>query len=367
MDVYFSTVVRGAPPERGGELVRVDWESKRVLGRVPIVPRDPWIDDPNPRGSSRGGRGILIRDGELLVANYHSLLRFDRELRYRSRITGDLFVGLHELAQTEDRIWLASTSIDAALAIDDAGTLRSSWWPRERPEVREHLDLEPLEIDKEVDNRLRYLDESALRGSHTHLNAVAVDDGRLYALLNRYGVVWDATAGRPCIEHPGLVGAHNLLFLGERSEGGDRADRIVVNDTRGKRVLVFDRAGRLERAIELLRFREVARLHRRHRPRYLLEVAAKKILGTQVVARPIFVRGLAHLGGERVLVGLSPATILEIDIGSGRLLDLFQDSTDVRVCPHGIAVASGPGAGAGGEGAAPGPGRTAPTPRADSR
>jgi len=329
MDVYFSTVVRGAPIEKGGELVRLDWDTKRVLGRKAIVPRDPDVDDPNPRGSSRGGRGILVRHDELLVANYHSLLRFDRRLNPLSGHTDNLFVGLHELAQVEDRVWLAATSIDAAIAIDDAGRVVDTWWPRECPELQKHLGLEPLEIDKTADNRLRFLGDSSLAGSHTHLNAVAVEDGELYALLNRYGVIWNATTGRPFAEHPALVGAHNLLFIG---------GRVLVNDTRGKRVLVFDPEGGLVRAIDLLGFTAVARLHRRHRPRYLLQVAAKKLLGTRVVARPLFVRGLAHLEGSRFLVGISPATILEIDIDSGELLDQFRYSRDVRVCPHGLVA-----------------------------
>lgn len=347
MHVYFSTVVRGAPIERGGELVRLDWESKRVLGRVAIVPRDPVVDDPNPRGSSRGGRGILIRNGEVIVASYHSLLRYDLELRYRSRITGNLFVGLHELAQTEDRLWLAATSIDAALAIDDTGTVRDSWWPRECPAARSHLGLQPLEIDKGADNRLRYLSEDSLGGSHTHLNAVALAEGHLYALLNRYGVIWDVTAGRPFAEHPHLAGAHNLLFF---------EDRVLVNDTRGKRVLVFDRTGRLARTIDLLGFPEVARLNRQHRLRYVFERVARRVFGTRVVARPIFVRGLFHLGAGRILVGFSPATLAEIDVESGELVDLFQYSRDVRICPHGIAAVSIPGEAS----AAPGSGRPAP-------
>lgn len=55
MDVYFSTVVRAAAPEQGGELVRLDWETKQVKAAVPIAATNPVLIDPNPRGNGRGG------------------------------------------------------------------------------------------------------------------------------------------------------------------------------------------------------------------------------------------------------------------------------------------------------------------------
>ncbi len=37
MHVFLSTVIRGAPLERAGELIALDWDSKRVLGRAPLA------------------------------------------------------------------------------------------------------------------------------------------------------------------------------------------------------------------------------------------------------------------------------------------------------------------------------------------
>ncbi len=50
MIVYFSTVVRAAPQERGGELVKLDWDTKRVLACTPIVPANPSVLDRNSKG-----------------------------------------------------------------------------------------------------------------------------------------------------------------------------------------------------------------------------------------------------------------------------------------------------------------------------
>jgi hypothetical protein len=66
--------------------------------------------------------------------------------------------------------------------------------------------------------------------------------------------------------------------------------------------------------------------------------AVRKRRIKSAVARPIFVRGLDRVG-DRLFVGISPASILCIDIGSGGLLDSYQYDGDVRVCVHGLKVA----------------------------
>ena len=77
MRVFLSTVVRGAPAVGGGELISLDWTTKRILNRVPVFPTNPDVEDPNSRGNARGGRGIALLPDELFVANYHSLAGFN--------------------------------------------------------------------------------------------------------------------------------------------------------------------------------------------------------------------------------------------------------------------------------------------------
>ena len=60
MIVYFDTVKRTYPVREAGELVKLDWSAKKVLKTVPVYPFDPDIEeDSNPRGNSRGGKGML--------------------------------------------------------------------------------------------------------------------------------------------------------------------------------------------------------------------------------------------------------------------------------------------------------------------
>ena len=315
MDVFFTTVVRQAPVDEGGELVHLDWSSKKVVERIPLVPVNPSVDDPNPRGNARGGRGI-VRIGDLIyVATYHSLNLFDVSLKPKGRISHGLFVGLHELCDSGDTLWLASTAIDAAVGIDYKGNLIDSWWARENPKLKQRLLLEPLPIDRNADNRLLWLQGKKMKGpSHTHLNAVAFRDGDLYCLLNSFGLVYNTVTDRIVVEDSSIIGCHNLVFIG---------NRMVINNSRGKCIMVYTLDGQLTREIKLLGYPEICAIH-------------ESVINVSPTKRVLFIRGLSPIDQSRILVGFSPATIVEIDLETGRLLDLFQYSQDVAVCVHGL-------------------------------
>lgn len=317
MDVYFTTVVRMAPHTEGGEIVRLDWDTKKVLARDPMVPTDPWVDDPNPRGNARGGRGIVQVGRRLFAALYHSVRVFDRELNDLGRISNNLFVGLHEMSLSGDALWVASTAIDAAIKVDLEGSLIGDWWARENRNLQERFELEPMRIDKNADNRLLWLEQKVTRHpSHTHLNAVTPHNGDLYVLLNRFGAVYDITADRLVLADERLAGCHNLAFVGEA---------MLINDSRGSGLMVYDRRGSLERRIDLLEFPEIKALR-------------DKVRDANLQKRPVFVRGLGAVNDRRVLLGISAATVVEIDLYTGELVDLFQYSPDVAVCVHGLAI-----------------------------
>ena len=81
MDVYFGTVIRAAPVRAGGSLVRLDWDSKKILREVPIVTADPALDhDPNERGNVIVCRCIKVVGDKVIAAAYHTLNVLDREM-----------------------------------------------------------------------------------------------------------------------------------------------------------------------------------------------------------------------------------------------------------------------------------------------
>jgi hypothetical protein len=334
MQVFFSTVVREAPAKQGGEFVRLDWESKTILGRVSIFAAHPEVDDPNPRGNTRGGRGIVVLDDKVVVASYHTLKLYDRELHHQRDVSHPLMVNLHETHSCHDgEIWVSCTATDAALEVDlETGQVIRQFWPREMRGFQRALDLTPLEIDKQADNRDQFLSRKYLNHpSHLHLNAVASWQGEMFSLFNSFGIIANMDRQEVVIEDPTLRGGHNLII---RDDG-----MAFVNDSLGRAVRVYDlRAKQLNQIIDLTRFRWVRDLARWRDIIYLVQKGLHKVgIWPLEPSRPLFVRGL-DLVEDQLFVGLSPASILCIDWRRGELVDVYSYSQNVRDCIHGLKV-----------------------------
>ena len=321
--IYFTTVVRRVPPEEGGEIVKLHWPSKSIVAKRPMIATDPTVPNIQKRGGARGGRGIAIVDNQFIVAaTYHTLHLFDFELNEVGRITNNLFVGLHEvcLIAGTRKLWVTSTSIDAALLVDlQTCEVVDSVWPRESPVLRELLDLPLREFDKSIDHRLLW-HQFALKEDpgHTHLNAVHIDasSGDVLVLLNRFGLIWNATRNEIVARSESLIGGHNLIQVGKM---------LGVCRTRGKGVQWLDSTtGDIVKQLDLRSVPEINAIHRQ---------ASDNDLHMQ----PLFVRGLTVPDNQHMLVGFSPATIAEIEIEFGTLIDLYQHSTRVNACVHGLA------------------------------
>lgn len=334
MNLYFSTVIRSAPTARGGELVKLDWQRKQVLNSVPIVPTNPDLDDPNPRGNTRGGRGIeLLPGGEVLVCSYHSLRLFDRDLRPLRDLTHPLMASLHETEPEDDgRLWVTSTAIDAALLIDlQDGSLVRSVWPRELPGLQRALGLTPLQIDKQADNRALFLGSDHYRHPHhVHLNALARWRGELFGLFSKHGVIANLDRQSIVVADPALRGAHNLRI--------DDAGSAAVCHSLGRAVLRFDlHHGKRIGKLAFGRSAVVRGLARRHDLVYRLRRTLARLgLQPHTPPRPVFVRGLAR-AGDGWFVGISPATILQLD-ATGAVVDHFTWRRDVNACVHGLGI-----------------------------
>jgi hypothetical protein len=263
-----------------------------------------------------------VTEGRIVACSYHTLHLFDADLEARRDLSHGLMVGLHEIALTGDVLWVASTAIDMALAYDlRSGDLVDSFAPREMPAFRSRWDLSPLEIDLRADNRARWLAYDAKTDpSHLHLNAIAISDGSVLALFNRFGAIVDLTSSRVLVEDPVLTGAHNLVVLDDGT--------LVSADTRGAGIRFYNAEnGNLQHVVDLQSFGWVRRLRRSIREN-----------SDQRLARPLFTRGLAF-DGDVAAVGISPASVLLVDWREPELLDVYQHSSDVRHAIHGLAIA----------------------------
>lgn len=320
MIIYFDTVKRKRPVKEGGELVKMDWPAGKILKSVPIFPFDPDIDDdPNPRGNSRGGKGILISGDELFVGTYHSILVYDLDLNFKRKISNNLFVNIHEMCLAGENVWISATAIDCAVLVTPNGETIKSWWPREEPLLQEKYGLCPMNIDKTMDNRLTHIHaELSTKAHHTHLNSVVKFGPNTYVLLNKLGVIVQVEPVlKVVLEDPAIRGAHSPVIT---SSG----DRLLLCSSIRKCIVIYDLAGgKTVKQIDLLNFPAIANLYEAY--------------PDQPFNRSIFVRGLEILDDDRILAGISPAAILEIDIQRNRLLNFFQYSAEVGDAVHGLA------------------------------
>ncbi len=338
MDVYFTTIVRGADVEDGGEIVRLDWDSKTIRARRPIFPENPSFDDPNPRGNSRGGRGVAtLPDGRIAVASYHSIYLYSPDLSAREQISHGLFAGIHDLWLTaRDTLWVASTTLDAGLELDyRTGKILNQFWPREMKSIQRELGVAPLALDKGADNRIRFLEEKHIRDPHhLHLNIVMEWQGEVYALLHTFGAVANLSQERIVFRDPGLKGAHNLIVLDDGT--------AIINNTYRHAVQFYElKSGRLAREIMLTDFPEVRRLvHLLENARYLLRGLWNRV-GLKYVSNPLpfFVRGMG-MNGNHLYIGLSPSSVLKLDISSGQLSACHSYSHNLASCVHGLCVSA---------------------------
>ncbi len=333
MEVFFGTIVRGAPIREGGSLYRLDWDSKTIAREAPIVPDDPPVDqDPNARGNTRGCRGIHVAGDEVIAADYHSLHVFDRELNWRRKVSHGLMVGLHEIQRVGDSVWVSSTSIDAALKYGIAdGALEVQFWPREVEVFQQEIDTDPLPIDKNADNRAAFLDDSFRGPGHLHLNAVCAFRGEVYALLHSKCVVVNLSRNTVVIRDDNLKHAHNLIM--------EEPGVVWVNDTRRMTVRQYElETGRELRAINLRKMPGINGLLMRGAGVALREMGLSFFSSRRkATARPLFLRGLA-MNEQYIFAGFSPATIMRIEKDTGRHVDSYFHSNDARVCIHGLAL-----------------------------
>ncbi|MCG3150012.1 MAG: hypothetical protein PCFJNLEI_03479 [Verrucomicrobiae bacterium] len=326
MQVFFSTVVRGAPLEEAGELVALDWGTKKILNRMPIYPVYPAVSDRNTRGGGRGGRGIVLMRDEVFVASYHSLHGFDYNLNGTRTISNPNFAGLHEIKLVEDGIWTSSTALGMVQKVDFDGKTLQEWWAHDDPLVQKEFAPEPFVVDKTADNRLAYLEDF----SKLHLNNVEVHNGRVYVCFNHHGAVLRLFPTEIVSRDAALKGCHNGVVTDD--------NELLINDSHRHTVVALDLGtGQVKRRINLIEFPIVARLAEVSEvKRVPAWVQFRNFVMRKRMTRPLFTRGLCRLDDSRILVGISPASVLELNYKTGELLDRFTLSTGANECIHGL-------------------------------
>lgn len=114
-----TTVRRGAPLRGSGDLMEVNLqeETARVLISVPS-PVYPRVDAQKVFGGKRGFRGVRVRDGEIFVATFDSVLVLNLDGTLAERLTHRLFSDIHGIELDGDDLFVTSTGIDALIRVN---------------------------------------------------------------------------------------------------------------------------------------------------------------------------------------------------------------------------------------------------------
>ena len=330
--IVTSVVRRAGRAIASGFLRLVDLESGRVVMKSAVPESAHRARDPNPRGGLRGARGVAVHSRRLVVANTERLLVFDTSWRLVDELSHPLAGGIHDILAVDDGIWIASTSADLLVKLSWEGTLLDVWeWRRDARLVRE-LGFGRL---PPVDRGRDYRDpESMRRGvpNVVHLNAVTPRPG---GLLVSFGRVLSPAAYRRR-RLAGVAGyAASVLGLGRRAQGprplGAGPPSRIGGSSSAFIALAEDLSAEL-----LWRVDDIDVPNHN-----ALEVAGNLIYndsnGSRLVATPLagpsaardvelpgdpsFLRGLAHLGDLRFLVGnQGPLALYQVDLEEGRVV-----------------------------------------------
>src|SRR4051794_28988882 len=314
----------------------------------------PWRKfGTNPRGGHRGGRGVCVCDGQLLIANSDEIHVFDPAWRTTNVLSHPLIGDIHGLAPTSDGVWVCASRADSMVRIGWDGAVRETWTWRADPTLVKRFGYRTVApIDQSRDYRdMRQLDGITTDLSHPN-SAREVEDGLLVSL----GRVRIPSPSRRERAYEALGAAARAAVVG----------RPVVRRLRAARVRQFGadpQPGHRWRGA-LIRIGRDGRT-RGVGDRHVLEWPSHGVvpLGREVVfcvasrallvachtetgaerAVPVprasgFLRGLAWLDGDRFLAGADrPASLHTIDLESGETSAVLTLSDEPNESVHNIS------------------------------
>jgi hypothetical protein len=329
-NIYLSTIIRGAPIEEGGEIIKIDWESKKILKRHYIVPKEPKVVDPNPRGGSRGGRGIIKYENKILVASYHTIHVFDLDLNPIKDIKNNLFVGIHEIKKVDSYIYVTSTKIDTIVKIDYEGNTINYWSARDNYEVQRLFKVSPLNITDQRDNREKFMGEQLIEKdkNHLHLNAVSANQNEVYLTFNAKGAIFGLPDNKVLYSNDNIKGFHNLEKLDK--------NKFLICNSKFKELKIINKNGIEGEALNILKFNILKFYYYKFWIIYFIKYYMKF---KEKISQPFFLRGLDVLNDQqKAFAGVSPLGVIEVDLNTMLPSDFKFFSNDITHCVHGLLV-----------------------------
>jgi len=300
--VVTSNVRFAAPPQPSGFLRVLDLETGEVLLTTPMAESLFRAHDPNPRGGQRGGRGLSVHGGRLVVANAERIFVLDTSWRLVDELSHPLTADIHDILAEEEGIWVTSTACDGLVLLGWDGTLKDVWTYRDHRKLVKELGLprralEPFQRDFDYrDPRYRVDGFNSV-----HLNSVARDGDCLLVMLGRMEGLTEETwqdlssaVVRVSGKGKGTILCRRDGLVVPNHNVARESELILFNDSNDSRFVAYDPAKREER------------------------------LSIEIPGSPPYARGLARTGPGRWLVGSqSPLAVYAVDVERGEIVRAY--------------------------------------------
>lgn len=330
--VVVSSVGRGAALDRASGYIRIlDLERGAVTFKAP-VPESRWrTDDPNPRGGTRGARGVSVHGDRFVLGTHEDITVMDSSWRLVRRFTHRLLSSVHDVFADERGIWVANTRGDTVACFDWDGELDDSWSLGTDKRLAKALDLHLVRpFEPEADFRdpridlqgfaklgLNGIGRSAAGGLLLSLGRIADRrPHRRIRFLRRPSPLWRASfaivelpVDGPLREPEYAIRLHRRDHPVEapNHNAGEEDGTLLYNDSNRNVFVVWDH----------LRMREVH--------------------AVPVPGEPAFARGLLRIGPSRWLVGSqAPLAVHVIDAELGKVVVSYDLEGDVEECVYAI-------------------------------
>lgn len=273
MRAYLTSTIRSSrSPTAHGALALCDLDSGKIICQRGMFPTPFCARNPNPRGGSRGWRGLVRTEVSVIAANNDGIVYWDPDLEQVSKIvTHPWLANVHGLSVDGSNLLVASTLNDAWAIVSAQGDFQFTSILGPMSPAREIAERQgAVQYGRELlqadhDYREVWLDDVC------HLNYVQrLSTGRLVAFIARFDavieiepepqVIWAPREGSGYIaavrdgksfdRRSGLSAPHDMFEL--------EPDVVAINSSAGRSLHILDcgtgaldelwASGRLDRA-----------------------------------------------------------------------------------------------------------------------
>lgn len=318
MKVWVSCEMRGAEgtghKDYRGYALLVDWEKKEVLTRwdAPVI-MHPEMDEKYSGRYARGLRAMVHHNGEIYALMSSGAIVLDAEtLEEKRRISNREWLGGHYFVWDRDGFWMNNNQFDEIVKVGIDGKIKDRIELRRFSFFQNECGLKPerppiRDVRYQTEDDIAEWKEKKHWVDQLHINSIQVDGDRIY--------VGSCTKQLMVQVRPSFKVIHRGTHLGQPHDFTLVGDRVLVNCSARQRFAVFA-------------------------PSYKTMTHVPEVEGLIMSPRTCsyFTRGLYVLDNDRVLVGYSPLSVVEMDIVTGDILGQMVFSHETAHTCHGITA-----------------------------